>query len=128
MLDGRCKSKCELFLNMKNECCLSKHDREISRPASNNISDLILTDNPGSVSHVTCQSTMLLSAFLISCLNVVEGLRELSLCMAKQIGIAVQKQSISIKYILAETLICTQLKTIVFLFKHQLKTRCKKST
>ena len=48
--------------------------------------------------------------------------REPSLRLTKQIGMTfVQKLGISVKYILKETLIFTQLATIIFLFK-QLKT------
>ena len=48
ILDGPGKSKCDLFMNMMNEYDLSQHNKEISRPASNNILDLILTNNPSS--------------------------------------------------------------------------------
>ena len=54
ILDGPGKSECDLFLNMMNEYSLSQHNKEIRNPASNNILDLIMTNNPGSVSHVHC--------------------------------------------------------------------------
>ena len=54
ILDGPDKGKCDLFVNLMNEHGLSQHSKEISRPASNNILDLILTNNPSSVSHVYC--------------------------------------------------------------------------
>ena len=54
ILDGPGTSKCDLFVKIKNECGLSQHNKEISCPASNNILDLILTNNPSSVSHVYC--------------------------------------------------------------------------
>ena len=41
-------------MNLINENDLSQHSKEISRPASNNILALILTNNPSSVSHAYC--------------------------------------------------------------------------
>ena len=52
ILDGPSKSKCDLFVNLMNEYGLSQHSKEISCPASNNILDLILTNHPGSASHI----------------------------------------------------------------------------
>ena len=54
ILYGTGKSKCDLFVNMMNEYGLSQHNKEINRSASNNILYLIMTNNPGSVSHVYC--------------------------------------------------------------------------
>ena len=54
ILDEPGKSKCYLFVNLMNVYGLSQHSKEISRPTSNNILDLILTNNPSSVSHVFC--------------------------------------------------------------------------
>ena len=127
ILDGPGKSKCDLFVNLMNEYGLSQNSKEISRPASNNILDLILTNNQTQshmyIVHLACQTTMLLFVFLISYLSINDNLKEPSLCTTKQIGTTfVQKLSISVNYILTETLIFTQLKTIVCLFKHQLKT------
>ena len=58
ILDGPGKSKCDLFVNFMNEYGLRQHSKEISYPASNNILDLILTNNPSSVSHVYCTPGM----------------------------------------------------------------------
>ena len=58
ILDGPGKSKCDLFVNLMNDYGLSQHSKEISRPASNNILDLMLTNNPSSVSHVYCTPGM----------------------------------------------------------------------
>ena len=73
-----------------NEHGLGQHSKEISRPASNNILDLILTNNPAQ-SHMyivplACQTTMLLFVFLISGLSINDSIREPFLCIAKQIG------------------------------------------
>ena len=54
ILDGPGKSKCDLFVNLMNEYGRSQHNKEISHPASNNILNLMLTNNPSSVSHVYC--------------------------------------------------------------------------
>ena len=60
-----------------------------------------------------------LYVFLISCLNINESLREPSLCIAMQIVTTfAQKLSISVNYIIKETLIFTQLKTIVFFYSN----------
>ena len=56
--DGPGKSNYDLFVNMMNEYGLSQHSKEISHPASNNILDLILTNNRSSVSHVYCTPGM----------------------------------------------------------------------
>ena len=58
ILNGPSKSKCGLLVNMMNEYGLSQHNKEISHPASNNMFDLILTNNHGSVSHVHCTPGM----------------------------------------------------------------------
>ena len=54
ILDVPGKSKCDLFVNLMNEYGLSQHNNEISRPASNSVLDLILTNNQGSVLHAYC--------------------------------------------------------------------------
>ena len=72
--------------------------------------------------HLACQTTMLLFVFLICCLSINDSLREPSLYITKQIvAMSTQKLSISVNNSLKETLAFTQLKTIVLLFKHQLK-------
>ena len=98
-MDGPGKSKWDLFLNMMNEYSLSQHSEEISHHVSNNILDLILSSNPGYVLHVYCTPGMsdhnTVICVCITCLSIDEGLKELSLCIAKQIGmIFVQKVSI----------------------------------
>ena len=119
ILDGRSKSKCDVFVNMMNEYCPSQHNKEISRPATNNILDLILTNNQTQshmyIVHLACQTTMLLSVFLLSCFSINKSLRESSLCIAMQIEMTfAQKQNISVNYILKENQIFTWLMTIVF--------------
>ena len=54
-----------------NEYGLSQHSKEISRPASNNILDLILTNNPSSVSHVYCTPGMSDHNAVICVLNIL---------------------------------------------------------
>ena len=49
----------------------SQHNKEISRPASNNILDLILTNNPSSVSHVYCTTGMSDHNAVICVLNIL---------------------------------------------------------
>ena len=71
ILDGPCKSKCDVLLNMWNEYVLSQHSKEISRPASNNILDLMLTNNPGSDSHVYCSPGMSDHNAVICVLNIL---------------------------------------------------------
>ena len=71
ILDRPRKSKCNLFVNMMNEYGLNQHNKEISRPASNNILDLILTNNPGSVSHVYCTPGMSDHNAIICVLNTL---------------------------------------------------------
>ena len=72
---------------------------------------------------LACQTTMLLFVFLIACISINDSLREPSLYMTKQIGtMSAHKLSFSVNNSLRETLAFTQLKTIVLLFKHQLKT------
>ena len=58
LLDGPGKSKCDLLVNLMHEYGFSQHMKEISHPAFNSILDLILTNNPGSVSHVYCTHGM----------------------------------------------------------------------
>ena len=58
ILDGPCKSKYDLFVNMLNEYGLNQHNNEIRRPASTNILDLTFTNNTGSVSHMYCTPGM----------------------------------------------------------------------
>ena len=58
ILDGPIKNKCDFLVNIMNEYGLSQHSNEISRPASNNILDLFLTNNPSSISHVYCSPGM----------------------------------------------------------------------
>ena len=50
---------------------LSQHYIEISRPASNNILDLIMTNNPSSVSHVCCTPGMSDHNAVICVLNIL---------------------------------------------------------
>ena len=71
ILDGPGKSKCDLFVNLMNDYGLSQHNKEISRPASNNILDLILTNNPSSVSHVYCTPGMSDHNAVICVLNIL---------------------------------------------------------
>ena len=71
ILDGPSKSKCDLFVNMMNEYWLSQHNKEISRPVSNNILDLILTNNPGSITHVYCTPGMSDHNAVICVLNIL---------------------------------------------------------
>ena len=47
------------------------NDKEISRPASNNILDLILTNNPSLVSHVYCTPGMSDHNAVICVLNIL---------------------------------------------------------
>ena len=56
---------------MMYEYGLSQHSKEISHPASNNIMDLILTNNPSSVSHVYCTPGMSDHNAVICVLNIV---------------------------------------------------------
>ena len=63
--------KCDLFVNLMNDYGLSQHNKEISRPASNNILDLILTNNPSSVSHVYCTPGMSDHNAVICVLNIL---------------------------------------------------------
>ena len=71
ILDGSGKNKCDLFVNLMNEYGLSQHSKEISRPASNNILDLILTNNPSLVSHVYCTPGMSDHNAVICVLNIL---------------------------------------------------------
>ena len=71
LLDGPGKSKCDLSVNLMNEYGLSQHSKEISRPASNSILDLILTNNPSSVSHVYCTPGMSDHNAVICVLNIL---------------------------------------------------------
>ena len=71
ILDGPGKSKCDLFVNLMNEYGLCQHNKEISRPASNNNLDLILTNNPSSVSHVYCTPGMSDDNAVICVLNIL---------------------------------------------------------
>ena len=71
ILDEPGKSKFGLFVNFMNEYGLSQHSKEISHPASNNILDLILTNNPGSVSHVYCTPGMSDDNAVICVLNIL---------------------------------------------------------
>ena len=48
----------DLFVSMMDEYGLSQHNKDISRPASNNILGPALTNNTGSVSHVYCTPGM----------------------------------------------------------------------
>ena len=63
--------KCDLFVNMMSEYGLSQHNKEISGPASNNISNLILTNNPSSVSHEYCTPGMSNHNAVICVLNIL---------------------------------------------------------
>lgn len=49
---------CSIFLDTLNDLGLSQHCKEITRPASQNTLDLMLTNNPGSVIDVTSQPGM----------------------------------------------------------------------
>ena len=71
ILDGLGKSKCDLFVNMRNENGHSQHNKEISHPASNNILDPTLTNNPGSVSYVYCMPGMSDHDAVICALNIL---------------------------------------------------------
>ena len=61
----------QVRVNVMNEYGLSQHNKEISRPASNNILDLILTNNPSSVSHVYCSPGMSDHNAVICVLNIL---------------------------------------------------------
>ena len=71
ILDGHGQSKCDMCVNMINEHGLSQHNKEISRPVSNNILDLIMTNNPSSVSHVFCTPGMSDHNAVICVLNIL---------------------------------------------------------
>ena len=71
ILDGPGKSKCDLFVNLINEYGLSQHNKDINHPASNNILDLILTNNASSVSHVYCTPGMSDHNAVICVLNIL---------------------------------------------------------
>ena len=58
IINGTRESKCDMFVNMMNEYGHDQHNKEISCPALNQILDLILTNNPSSVSHVYCTPGM----------------------------------------------------------------------
>ena len=131
ILDRPSKGKCDLFVNLMNEYGLCQHSKEISCPALNNILDLVLTNNPISVSHEYCTPGISDHNAVICVLNVLPQYKR----QPKRIIFMYEKAnwddihtdigSISVNYILRETLIFTQLKTIVFLFKHQLNTSYK---
>ena len=91
IVDGPSKSKCNLLVNMMIENGLDQHNNEISRPTSNDILDLILTNNAGSVSHtyivpLACQTTKLLNVLLVYCLSIIECQKEPSLCITRTLG------------------------------------------
>ena len=50
---------------------LSQHNKEISHPVSNNIFDLVLANNPGSVSHLCCTPGMSSHNSVICVLNIL---------------------------------------------------------
>ena len=71
ILDGPGTSKCDLFVNVMNEYGFSQHSKVISRPALNNVLDLILTNNPSSLSHVYCTPGMSDRNAVICVLNIL---------------------------------------------------------
>ena len=56
---------------MINEYGVNQNNKEINRAASNNILDLIMTNNPSSVSHVYCTPGMSDHNAVICVLNVL---------------------------------------------------------
>ena len=120
ILDGPGKSKCDLFVNLMNEYGLSQHSKEISRPASNNILDLILTNNSGSVSHVYCTPGMSDHNAVICVLSILPQYKRQP--MRTMYNKANWDDIFTETKHLCELYFKTQLKTIVSLFKHQLKT------
>ena len=110
-----------------NEYGLSQHNKEINRPASNNILGLTLTNNPGSVSHVYCTPGMSHHNAVICVLNVLPQYRQKpkrTIYMHNKANwddICTETKHLSEIHIKRNPDIYT-VKTIVFLFKHHLKT------
>eukprot|EP00112_Aurelia_sp_Birch-Aquarium-sp1_P026935 Seg9885.1 transcript_id=Seg9885.1/GoldUCD/mRNA.D3Y31 product="hypothetical protein" protein_id=Seg9885.1/GoldUCD/D3Y31 len=70
VLQGTNKRICELFINILNDFGLSQHTNDITRPSSSNILDLILTNNPNSVTSINCAPGMSDHNVVISVFNV----------------------------------------------------------
>ena len=61
---------------MMNEHGLSQHNKEINRNTSNNILDLIMTNNPGLVSQVYCTPSMSDHNAIISVFNTMSQYKQ----------------------------------------------------
>ena len=99
--------------NNNNEYGLSQHDNEISRPASNNILDLISINNPSSISHVCCTPGMSDHNAVICVLNILpqykrQPNRTISMCNKANLDdIRTETKHLSKLYIKRNPDICT---------------------